>query len=359
MPSVLIPKSRPIPQNKSQVELPPQTPIPAQEVKPHFSAYDGKISQQYKGLKAWWSFFNDPVLNSMISSALSMNAAQLAKKEKFPENEITQETLMRYYKNKHVELISNIAKDYIEYRYTQMQASLLNDYSARLEYDLEEIYEGGAGRIKTELGFLRGKKQEFAKKLQKLSLSLSKTTRLLPEYIDEVLKDNNGIPDYDITPIMASSALSITGAADIDVARNLLYQNTRGKISLRETQNIFPDIWISRFFGISDNIFVDQNSSWRIKIGHAQKQVMFSALKLEASTKQQIQEFKSSVESFVSEIEAIMISTATLRDQQKVLQEAAYKAAQEESYKAHMAVLRAQYEKAKIIIKLFERLDIY
>jgi hypothetical protein len=326
---------------------------------PRFSADDGRIAQDYRGLEAWWSFFNDSVLNSLISSGLSLNAAQLGAKTAFPNDNMIKVTLESYYEDKRVGLVNAIAKDYIEYRYIQIQNNLLDEYINRLELDSGEAVGSEGKRIRTELEYLAKKKQEFAKELLNVSVSLSKSTKLLPEYIDEILKADQKIPDYDITPIMASSALILANAAKIDAARTMLYYKSQGQIALQETQDMLPDIRLNQLFGVSENIFVNTNSPWRVKIGNAQKQVDYSSLILHLVHRQLVEDFEDVVNSYVNEIESMLVNIATLHDQQEVLNNAIAKASREDIYKARLASLRAEYEKTKAIVNLFERLDLY
>lgn len=338
--------------------------IPAPELvsepePPRFSAVDGRIAQDYKGLEAWWSFFNDSVLNSLISSGLSLNAAQLGAKNVFPSDNMTKVALESYYEDKRVDLVNAIAKDYIEYRFIQIQNSLLEEYIGRLELDLDEAVGSEGKRIRTELEYLSKKKQEFSENILNVSLSLSKSTKLLPEYIDEILKDDQKMPDYDITPILASSARILSNSARIDAARTLLHYKSQGEITLQETQDMLPDIRLNQLFGVSENIFVDTHSSWRVKIGHAQEQIDFSPVLLHLVHRQLVEEYEEYVNSYVAEIESMLVNIATLRDQQEVLNNAISKATREDVYKARLASLRAEYENTKAIVKLFKTLDLY
>ncbi len=352
------PKQQPQQQPQEAIASPRLTSKPQQQP---FSAIKGKIAQNYRGLEAWWSFFNDPVLNSLISAGLNMNAAELSNNGHFPEHKMTKKALTEYYKDKRVDLVSSIAIDYIEYRYIQIQNNLLNGYISYQEKMLQASTGRKQEQITTELEYLSQKKHEFAKDLQKASVSLSKSTKLLPEYIDEILKDNQVIPDYDITPILASSAQIITNSARIDTARTRLFYITQGKIGLQKTKNLLPDIRFDQLFGISENVFANPHVSWRVKIGYARKQLNFSALlDSDPSNKQHIRDFKKDVSSYIMEIEGLLVSISALHDQQEVLEKAVTRAVQEDDlYKAHLAAIKAEYEKTKAVIKLFEKLDLY
>ena len=99
-----------------------------------YTGFIEPIAQDYKAMEAWWSFFGDPILNSLVSSGLSMNASRLDKKEPFPKDNMIAETLEVYYKDKRVELVNLIVKDYVEYRYIQMQNTLLEAYIVRYKF---------------------------------------------------------------------------------------------------------------------------------------------------------------------------------------------------------------------------------
>ena len=143
------------------------------------------------------------------------------------------------------------------------------------------------------MSFLHKKKSEFTTLLQDISVSLSKTTLLLSEYINEVLKENQGLPGYDITPLMASSAFLLTHAPAIDVARTMLSYETNGKITAQETKDILPDVPLNRLFGISESIFVNAQSPWRIKLGQAREYVSFNSLHSYHGEHTEIEKFKN------------------------------------------------------------------
>jgi len=340
-----------VPSSQSVTMSEPEAPL--------LSSVEAHIPQDYRGLEAWWSFFNDSVLNSLVSSGLSLNAAQLGAKTDFPKGNMTKVALLNYYKDKRVNLVNSVAKDYIEYRYIQIQSNLLEEYVNRLELDLEESAGSEGKRIRTELEYLGKKRQEFSKEILAASLSLSKTTKLLPEYIDEILKDNQKMPDYDIMPIMASSAKILTNAAQIDTARSLLHYKSQGQIEMKDTKGMLPEIRLNQLFGVSENIFVNANGTWRVKIGHAQEQIDFSPLLLHLVHRELVQEYQDVVNSYVSEIESMLVNIATLREQQEVLNNAVARATKENIYKARLATLRAEYEKTKAVVKLFKSLDLY
>ncbi|MFP4097448.1 MAG: hypothetical protein ACLFP8_04755 [Alphaproteobacteria bacterium] len=317
------------------------------------------VHHDQRGLEAWWGFFNDPVLNDLVPSAFSMNAADLDKRTPFPIDNITPQTLHEFYENKRVSMVNGIINDYIEYRYIQTQRYLLNDYLIRQKQNLDRAVKGERDTIKRELEILRIKDQDFAGKLKDLSVSLSKTTRLLPEYIEQVLKDNQDIPDYDVTPLMASSASIVMNAIEIDIARTALSYKTRGQVSPQDTKDIVPDVPFNQLFGISESVFVDAQSPWRIEISQARARLDFSSLAGHSGAKEDINAFKQTIDAHMAQIEELLISYSTLKDQYSVLEKAARRATQDESYKTRLAVLKAKYEKAKTITALFKKMGLY
>ncbi|MCK5374533.1 MAG: hypothetical protein KAJ40_04560, partial [Alphaproteobacteria bacterium] len=145
----------------------------------------------------------------------------------------------------------------------------------------------------------------------------------------------------------------------IDVARTMLSYETNGKITAQETKDILPDVPLNRLFGISESIFVNAQSPWRIKLGQAREYVSFNSLHSYHGEHTEIEKFKNDIYTHVTRIESILVSVATLRDQQAVLEGAVDKAKQSEIYKARLAALRAEYEEAKTIVKLFEYIALY
>lgn len=308
-------------------------------------------SQEHKSLDAWWSFFGDSVLNDFVSSGLSMNAAKFKKENPFPQ-EISPKTLEAYYKEERVEFVSKIVKDYIEYRYIQKRSVLLNSQIKIYAEALSNSKRREKEHREKELRLLRDAQDEFLSQLSSLAVSLSKTTKLMPEYINEVFKRNQGVTSYDITPIMASSALIMAHTIPVSVARTMLSSQTHGGISVQKTADIFPDMMFSQFFGVPQSLFANPEQLWRIKIGQAHRNINLGEVGNSP-------EFKDKIHAYITEIEGILTNISTLRAQQVVLDNAVKKATQKEMYEASLSALKAEYQIAKTIMGFFKKLDIY
>lgn len=338
----------------------PVTPhVVPQEVPVIYASPVKPISGNYKGLGAWWSFFGDPVLDGLVSSGISMNATNLGEKVKFPSGNVIALELRKYYKDPRVEFVNNITKDYVEYRYIQNQRNLLVDYIAEQELKLGKLNGRDLDQVKQELGLLRAKNKKFKKQLVKLTVKMSDATKLLPEYVEEVLKQHNPVPVYNITLILASSSLVLASSSDIDVARTMLSHETLGQIGEADTKNLIPDITLNKLFGIPDDVFVNINSRWRVAIGEAKNNVQFDMLDRNAGNSGAKRKFKKAVFDYITEVEQLLVTTATLRDQQRVLEKAISSAEKANIYKTRLASLRAEYETAKTVIALFNKLDLY
>lgn len=276
------------------------------------------IDYNQSTLHAWWTFFDDPVLTKLVSSALSLN----------PQNTTSNKNTQT--NNPEHKMVMAIIHEYINYRYIQLKRALL------LDYTLASNKEENATNTLTEQGNAL-KKQE-----SDIIDSLAHITKLLPDYTHEILKSTAPFPKTDITKILASEIETISHAPDMLT------------LSAQYNKNIpytFETTTIGEFFGISDNIFTDQHAQWSITRGHAEK-----------SIKRDYPTIDKRVINFVNDLEYKINTYAHLREQANLLDSAAKNNISSdinEIYRSKIAAHDAQYETIKSFLAIYNTLGVY
>lgn len=243
-------------------------------------------------LKSWWSFYGDATLDRIISSALALNP---------------QET-----KVKTTSLISDLIYSYLEYRYTQNQHDLLIEYITSNSLKKEEREALGT------------KKKGFEEKLIRIQVKITNQTKLLPEFVNEILKDKKKIPMSDMTPFLASETNLIDA-----------YPNS------------FSVDQMNSFFGLNGSVFSSGQEFWNIIPGTARKNIISN---------------NPTTIKKVEDLEKDLIAYTHLREQTRILEKASKRQNFSDSntyYQSRLGVLRAQYEKAKAVTKIYLSLGVY
>ncbi len=344
------------------------------------------LKQDSKVLKSWWSFFNDPVYERLVAGALNLNAHVSEPKIQNPQN---YDELKAFYQDQKIDLILDVSHNYFEYRYIQNQAFLLDKYiqdrqaflsDLDTHYELNEDDTKAFNFLRSELGALLKKKVEFEAQLSKISKEITTITKLLPEYVAEVLSEKEAIPEADIMPILASPASIIANATGVVAARALFIRSVSQNIDFSSTEIIFPQSSFNRFFGISDDVFIDSENFWGVSSGTGIQNLDFSSFQ-SLYDQQGFTAFRNNVEKAVNDVETLVIAFSHVREQHITLEIAVSKKEQntplltgnsdsiterlsdledhDALYRAHLAALRAKYEKAKILLNLYGELGTY
>ena len=322
-------------------------------------------NSESKALKSWWSFFNDPILDRLITSALSLSAQENSRTQTLPQGETSYEALRAIAQNRNAALAHVIAQDYAEYRYIQNMRDLL----IRHIEDRQDVIKRAKGNenqikiLKAEHMALRKRESELKAQTSRLEARLAQHTKLLPEFITQVLKETHDIPHADITLLLASPASVMDGAGDVIAAQTAFI----AEMEVAQTNALpspFPDTTISSFFGIPDDAFLRVGTNWNVSVGKAIENMQLQILESHYAGKLPYQIFRDRLFSYVLDVERLIISYAHIGQQYAVLQAAddeAQKGAvpQDEAYKARLAVLRAHHEMTKTLIDLYKILDVY
>lgn len=320
-------------------------------------------------LKAWWGFFNDDVLSQLVSSAIQMNNARVDEGVEFGENSISK-------------LAVQVSREYVDFRYLQNQEILLEQYIR----DRKSIYtslnthrELSDARLKAvgaEIDALEGRKADITKRSEKHIQNITNLTKLLPEYVEQVLNKPQDIIVADIIPFLAAPTTVLASATKVQNARIEFAQNVNSKKAYLESENIFGMNMIGGFFGVSDEVYAGGNTPWQITLGTGVRNINMSALEGKYSEKD-LAQLKDKTSDFVMDIEHKIVNFTHMRTQYIALNnqaEVLNKAylilkeqdrevdkirAQDEADRAKLASMKAHTEMVKTIIDLYDMLDVY
>ncbi|GEM_PF-5180394 len=286
-----------------------------------------QLDSKSSTLDAWWNFFNDPVLDSFASAAVKLSRGNR------DDNNL---------------MILDIVQKYVQYRYIQNQVVIIDEYLSDKK-DINLIKE----------------KVALENKGVELSFEIAALTKLLPEYVAQLLREKDRIPYSDITPILASDAFVLANVSEIAKARRLFVKNSGGAISFSDTKRIFPDMSVGRFLGVSNDVYLNNNSKWSVSIGAAIKNLDLDALDANYSNSVIYKEFLDEIYDGIINIEHKIISYANMQEQYIVLKKASNKYSKEcmgdadiceEAYSAKLAALRAEYKSSQILIGIYRTL---
>ena len=311
---------------------------------------------------SWWSFYSDDILDRLVTSALSLNPQTYTDDKKSVTGEKVQSNaaVIQSYKDMRVGLVKAIVQNYIEYRYIQNQKHLLQEYIAEQTAVLEVADPQSAKILEIELNALLERKEEYEKRLSEIHEHLAASTKLLPEFIAELMKELKPIPEYDLSPVFLTDTRELLGnSAHVTAAMVMLRNQTNNGVGIADARSVLPPQPLNQTFGISDQIFSKADYEWRVSIGQAVRSLKFDEMGTRVFHKQEINTYQDAVTSYVLDLERILVGYAALSEQSQVLENAVKNADEMNIYKARLAALRADYEKAKTVTELFDTLNLY
>lgn len=349
------------------------------------------VIAKYTGttLESWWSLFNDPVLDRLVSSAVSLNMPRQKAPDTLLSDDISYSALRGFYRDQRAVLIVDVSQSYMRYRYVQNQQQTLDNYTSERDKIIATVMRNNGDakdpyfiRIKSQSDSLAKKSLSLDRQKNKISRDITKLTKLLPEYVSQILKQEIGIARADITPVLVSSASIIAMSPDVVAARFYFMQKTNNAVRFSDTDDIFPNTAMNGFFGISDDVYVGSDSRWSVSVGHAVKVMNLQSLEELYSGQDAYNDFRNHLFDAVMNIERLIVSYAHIQEQYIVLRNAASKNAQdytqlvrphhgmafsytslldvrESVYTSEMAALHAEHEKARLLIKVYETLGVY
>ncbi len=291
-------------------------------------------------LNSWWSLFNDETLDKLVSSAISLN-----------------------FNNKHSKnaVALEIVRKYSQYHYVQSQKNLITQYII----NQDSLSDSITPEIKSQQIALLKKKIGLENQAIDISIEITKLTKLLPEYVAQILKKSKGLPSSNITPILASDASIIFNSPQITAASTLFVRNIGSGITIDDAKNIFPNMSFGQFFGISDNVYLNNNSSWSVSIGSSIQNLRLAKFEPQYTDNDIYKKFIDEIYTKLVNIEHKIISYASMQEQHIALENAAKEYNKEcskdpsiceNAYSAALASLRAEYERINILSDLYEML---
>ncbi len=308
-----------------------------------YSSYninDSEFNDEVSTLDSWWIFLKDPVLSRLISSAINSN-----------QNNV------KFYKD-YVAL--DIFRKYSNYIYLKAKVKIIDEYINKRK----DLFQETGKERAYQLGLLK-ERIDVENSAINVSREIVKATNLLPEYVSYILKDQSELPSPDIKPILASNSSIIFSSPKFkEVAFSFLRENKQ-KISIQDIKSIFPDMMFSSFFGVGDDVYLDDFSKWSISVGSAIRNLQLDILEEEHEKYQSYDRFIDSVYNILIEIEHKIIAYANMLDQYIVLRKAQddYKnkclktledSICDQAYKSSLDLLRAKYELLVILADLYE-----
>ncbi len=331
-----------------------------------------KFEKNDHALGAWWSFFSDPVLDKLISAALSLNARSKHEPYQDEGSKPQKAALSKYYHDQNLDLIANVIDAYIKFRYAQNQKTILEQslksrMAVLAHVDLPKENRDKDPRLSdffAQNAAIEKQIEQLGIKQKNQSEQLTESTRLLPEFIADILKTPVTLTRGDINPLLSTKSNILNEAKEVKVAR----------AQFEITQKIFPDMNLNTFFGIDDAIFANPDLSWHIIPGQSvQSLILFDNMP---------DEFKADIMSYVLDLEQEMVRYTHLKEQADILKKSLEK--QEKDFgnlreyikeneatftrlldlegslqSARMAVLRAKTEQLQTLSGIYLKIGVY
>ncbi len=316
-----------------------------------------KASVQIKTLDAWWSYFNDPVLDRLVSATVKLQMQGTGNK------------------GEKAKLVSDVVKSYLQYRSLQGQGSALNLYidemtilTSRLDAQEKKNLVTQLNKADTDTAAARKSRESISNEMGTLQKTLASSTGLLAEYIAEILKDPKDIPAGDIKPIL------------ITPANNLAYiPEIRGiTAAVPNADTIFPKMAVGDLFGVSSDAYTGDASKWSVQNAAFKRHLNWSVAETVNTPNLQ-----NDISDFLFSFQGKLISYADLGVQYETLEIAHKNAIAEKSalpthnsrndgaslqtaldlqkklYDTNMAALKAKYERIKILVDLYSLFNVY
>lgn len=336
-------------------------------------------------LESWWSLFNDPVIDRLVSSAVNLNMPAQKPSDNLLDTDVSYSALSRFYSDPKATLIVDVTQNYMRYRYVQNQQRILNAYLADRNEIITAFVKGRKSaadphlmRIKSATDTLAKKSISLDRQKDEVLRDITNLTKLLPEYVSQILKPQVSIPRADIMPVLASPASMIAMSPDVVAARFYFMQKMNGSVQFSDTDNVFPDMAMNGFYGVSDDVYVNNNAQWSVSVGHAVKAINLQNLEELYAGQDIYNDFRNHFFDAVMNLERLIMSYAYIQEQYIVLRNAAVSTerdytvmassdsdpivllqARKEAYVAETAALHAEHEKVKLLIEVYEKLGVY
>ncbi len=338
----------------------------------------GKAEGETAALASWWSYLGDETLDGLVRSSLNLYAQNGALINKATGTDGTVKELAARLTGSKPALAQDIVKLYLQYRSLQGQDAALNEFIEQRKLLAHKLngQDGAAEQaLKSDIEneILKAEQTIFKNDAEadRISGIIAEKTGLLPEYINQVLRDQKPLPFGDITPVLGTSAKAFAVAPQMQAFQSLYRQS-------QPLGGVLPKMMIGEFFGVSGEVYVDQNSSWQVKAGTFAHNLDLSHI----PQNEEGEEFQDNIASSLFIFQGNLIHYSELGTQYKALNEAFIKTNEEHEllkdkymhdisfmtavmdkqkdlYDAKMASLKAQYERLKVLVDVYAYFGAY
>lgn len=339
--------------------------VNTQQISVDSGASDDSGQNEYsKNLKAWWTYFNDPILDRIVSASLQLNA----------QNKIGNSG--NIYVNPNAESVSDIVKTYMQYRSLQNHNRSLSGFVDSLsDVDLRKNKKNEKIRkiVEDDLNGSQSAKNKITSEMEVIERDLANRTGLLPEYVVQILKDIKPLPAGDIKPVLLTPVKALAFVPDV---------KKHGDVKYADPVTLFPDMIIGDFFGVSQQAYASDNKPWSLNAGTFSNHMDRAKFNKSNENEMHIIKPLMSIGSELSNFQIKLILYADLGIQHTTLQNAyqeklkspnlsigrnrnnidyisKYTKAQKELYDAEVATLKAQYERVKTLVDIYAYFNAY
>lgn len=410
---------------------------------------------QSDSLKGWWNKFHDPVLNVLIKAAMKTSPDRLIAEARIAEVRGARRTSRSFlfpqigvsgsggredtglydnlypdnfydagfdasyevdifgrnrknlsaadqqllsveaeYQNVSLSLVSEIARDYVQYRAAQNQVRIAKknlvsqEETLKLVEDLHRL--GSAPKLDVErtsnlVNTTRASIPEFERQADGARLRLGVLVGVLPDQLDTLLAQSARIPGMDVRPVLMAPADVLANRPDVKAASYILAANS--DLTASAITDIFPTFSLSGFYGVADNAVASAISPWNVALGAAVSLIDFGRIEgridaAKARERQAYEQYRKTILTAVSEVETALSDYAHINQRYLSLQKAygsAYQALQlsQTLYRegeiafldvldsqrtvnnAEASLLEAEAAKASSLIRLYKSLGVY
>lgn len=238
------------------------------------------------------------------------------------------------YNNTSLSLVSEVARNYIEFRAAQKQAliaqSNLTSQQKTLDLVRQQKELGEAPQLDVERaeGLVHTTQSaipEFMRQADNARLRLGVLVGAMPETLLSIMQSDTYPQTTDVTPALLSPAAVIATRPDIRAAQAQL--ESRKSLSKAEFANLFPTITLGGFFGVADNILIDPTRIWSTTINAALPLLNFGRIQgnIDAANAREMEAYETwrkTVLQAVADVETALTDYAHIRERLVTLRKA-------------------------------------
>lgn len=304
------------------------------------------------------------------------------------------EALQAEFQNVEITLISEVSRTYIEYRAAQKQLTIANNNLEtqqktlaliQRQRELGESPQLDVERSENLVNTTKASIPEFERLAENARLRLAVLTGQLPDQVDPALLEIREIPGANIQPLLLAPTEVLSIRPDIRASSALLQANTA--LAEAAIADLYPSISLSSFFGVAENVLINQTTVWSVVVSGAVDLIDFGRIEggidaARARERQAFEQLRLTVLEAVAEVEIVLVDYARISEQRAELKKAynnAHKAFElsEDLYRegevsfldvldaqrtlndSDAALVTAEASQAQSIVRLYKSLGVY